>query len=67
MKRYIIVGWDEKEKKMKYLGSNLHFQEDLGLAQIFDNTCRFGPVVIPGYIERVFKIQVNFGKVEKVK
>lgn len=64
MKRYIIVGWDEESKKMLYYGDGLWWQFISG-AQIFENE---NELVIPDKnIERIFKMEVNFGKVEEMK
>ena len=65
MKYYIIVGWDKESKKMLYYGRGYWWQNAAG-AVIFDDV-HAHTVSHEKNIERVFKIQVNFGKVEEFK
>lgn len=65
MKYYIIVGWDKESKKMLYYGGGKWWQFVTGAEIFFDDV--YAPVEYDENIERRFKMQVNFGKVEEIK
>ena len=65
MKYYIIVGWDKESKKMLYYGGGKWWQYVTGAEIFFDDI--YAPVEYDENIERVFKMQVGFGKVEEIK
>ena len=67
MKRYIIVGWDKKEKKMKYLSEEGYFEDGIIFAQIFTEDYSYNLLLTDNKnIERLYKMEVHFGKVEEV-
>lgn len=75
MKYYIIVGWDKNTKQMEYfhIGDDSYYTgwtKNVEYAEIFNDNfdfSRFNDDIYDNDHERIFKMQVNFGRVEEIK
>lgn len=75
MKRFVVVGWNARDKRMEYYKVNGNipgWREDVSDATIFTpelyNHCWNGWIPKEdNFHDKIYKMEVKFGKVEEVK